>query len=110
MHIGIPFARSINPVTGTNWQGTGVVPDVAVPEAEAYDVAYAKALRHVLAMDDVPPPIADEARAVLAGLESAGGVDLTHYRRRPGFHNGAHLWPTSYWYTALTPTARPGRR
>jgi hypothetical protein len=67
VHIGIPFARSINPVTGTNWQGTGVVPDVAVPEAEAYDVAYAKALQHVLAMDDVPPPVADEARAVLAG-------------------------------------------
>ena len=29
VHIGIPFARSVNPVTGTNWQGTGVVPDVA---------------------------------------------------------------------------------
>ena len=66
VHIGIPFARSINPVTGTNWQGTGVVPDVAVPEAQAYDVAYAKALRYVLAMDDVPPPIADEAREALA--------------------------------------------
>jgi hypothetical protein len=69
--IGIPFARSINPVTGTNWQGTGVVPDVAVPEAEAYDVAYAKALRHVLALDDVPPPIEHEARDALAGLDSA---------------------------------------
>ncbi len=74
VHIGIPFARSINPVTGTNWQGTGVVPDVAVPEEQAYDVAYAKALRHVLAMDDVPPPIAHEARDVLAGLESAAGA------------------------------------
>jgi hypothetical protein len=69
--IGIPFARSVNPVTGTNWQGTGVVPDVAVPEDEAYDVAYAKALRHVLALDDVPPPIADQARDALAGLERA---------------------------------------
>ncbi len=79
VHIGIPFARSINPVTGTNWQGTGVVPDVAVPEAEAYDVAYAKALRHVLAMDDVPPPIADEARAVLAGQagESSDSLPAT---------------------------------
>jgi C-terminal processing protease CtpA/Prc len=72
VHIGIPFARSINPVTGTNWQGTGVVPDVAVPEAQAYDVAYAKALRHVLAMDDVPPPVADEAREALAGLAGSG--------------------------------------
>ncbi len=71
VHIGIPFARSINPVTGTNWQGTGVVPDVAVPEAEAYDVAYGKALRHVLAMDDVPPPIEHEARDALARLEPA---------------------------------------
>jgi Peptidase family S41/N-terminal domain of Peptidase_S41 in eukaryotic IRBP len=72
VHIAIPFARSINPVTGTNWQGTGVVPDVAVPETEAYDVAYVTALRHVLARDDVPPPITHEARDALAALESAG--------------------------------------
>lgn len=72
VHIGIPFARSINPITGTNWEGTGVVPDVAVPEDQAYDVAYAKALRHVLDLDDVPPPVAHQAREALAGLESAG--------------------------------------
>jgi Peptidase family S41/N-terminal domain of Peptidase_S41 in eukaryotic IRBP len=71
VHIGIPFARSVNPITGTNWEGTGVVPDVAVPEAEAYGVAYGKALRHVLDLDDVPPPIADQARDALAGLEPA---------------------------------------
>jgi hypothetical protein len=71
VHIGIPFARSVNPVTGTNWQGTGVVPDVAVPEAQAYDVAYTRALEQVLGLDDVPPPIADEARATLAGLGPA---------------------------------------
>jgi C-terminal processing protease CtpA/Prc len=68
VHIGIPFARSVNPVTGTNWQGTGVVPDVAVPAEQAYDVAYAQALERVLAMDDVPAWIADEARQALAGL------------------------------------------
>ena len=68
VHIAIPFARSVNPVTGTNWQGTGVVPDFAVPEAQACDVAYARALRQVLAKDDVPPPIADEARGALAAL------------------------------------------
>jgi hypothetical protein len=66
VHIAIPFARSVNPVTGTNWQSTGVVPDVTVDAAQAYDTAYAKALRHVLATDDVPPPIADEARDALA--------------------------------------------
>jgi hypothetical protein len=66
VHIAVPFARSVNPVTGTNWQGTGVVPDVAVPQAQAYDTAYAMALRHVLATDDLRPPIAAEAREALA--------------------------------------------
>jgi hypothetical protein len=72
VHIGIPFARSVNPVTGTNWQGTGVVPDVPADAERAYDVAYAEALEKVLAMDDAPPPIADEAREALAGLRAAG--------------------------------------
>ena len=51
-----------------------MVPDVAVPEAQAYDVAYARALEQVLAMDDVPPPIAHEAREALSGL---AGTALT---------------------------------
>ena len=75
VHIAVPFARSVNPVTGTNWQGTGVVPDVAVPAEQAYDVAYARALERVLAMDDVPPPVADEARGALAGLNGAGSAE-----------------------------------
>ena len=69
--ISVPFARSVNPVTGTNWEGTGVAPDVVVPAAEAYDVAYAKALRHVLSIT-VPQPITDEAHAALAGLPAVG--------------------------------------
>jgi hypothetical protein len=68
VHIGIPFARSINPVTGTNWQGSGVIPDTQVPADQAYGVAYTKALRHVLQLGDVPPPIADEARDTLTTL------------------------------------------
>ena len=37
--IGVPFARAINPITRTNWEGTGVTPDVAVPAAAALDTA-----------------------------------------------------------------------
>jgi hypothetical protein len=37
--IGVPFARAINPVTKTNWEGTGVAPDMQVPAAEALDKA-----------------------------------------------------------------------
>ncbi len=72
VHIGVPHARSISPLTGTNWQGTGVIPDTPAPADQAYDVAYAKALRHVLELGDVPPPIADEARGVLANREMSG--------------------------------------
>jgi hypothetical protein len=37
--IGVPFARAVNPIAGTNWERTGVTPDVEVPAAEALDVA-----------------------------------------------------------------------
>ena len=68
VHIGIPFARSISPITGANWQGTGVIPDTPVPADRAYGVAYTRALTHVLELGDVPPPIADEARDILETL------------------------------------------
>jgi C-terminal processing protease CtpA/Prc len=45
--VTVPNSRSINPVTGTNWEGTGVDPDVAVPAGEAFDVAYQDALSKV---------------------------------------------------------------
>ena len=37
--IGVPFARAINPITKTNWEGTGVEPDVKVPASEALATA-----------------------------------------------------------------------
>jgi len=37
--IGVPFARAINPATHTNWEGTGVEPDVKVPAADALTTA-----------------------------------------------------------------------
>lgn len=37
--IGVPFARAINPVSKTNWEGTGVEPDVKVPADTALEVA-----------------------------------------------------------------------
>lgn len=40
----VPNAMAVNPVTGTNWEGTGVVPDVACPADQALDKAYALAL------------------------------------------------------------------
>lgn len=33
--IGVPFARAINPITHTNWEGTGVEPDIKVSADQA---------------------------------------------------------------------------
>jgi C-terminal processing protease CtpA/Prc len=37
--IAMPYARSVSPITKTNWEGTGIEPDVMVPADEALDVA-----------------------------------------------------------------------
>ena len=37
--IGVPFARAINPISKTNWEGTGVEPDVKVSAANALATA-----------------------------------------------------------------------
>jgi len=37
--IGVPFARAINPITKTNWEGTGVAPDIPAHASEALELA-----------------------------------------------------------------------
>ncbi len=37
--VFIPTGRAINPITKTNWEGVGVVPEVQVPAGEALDKA-----------------------------------------------------------------------
>lgn len=37
--IGVPFARAVNPITKTDWEGTGVEPDVPVKAANALEKA-----------------------------------------------------------------------
>lgn len=45
-HFGvfIPTGRAINPISKTNWEGTGVEPDIKVPQEQALKVAYLTAL------------------------------------------------------------------
>jgi hypothetical protein len=67
----IPVARAVSPVSGGNWEGTGVVPDVDVPASEALGAGYQRALDYVLSLGDEGPrgETAAEARQALA----AGG-------------------------------------
>jgi len=43
LRIFIPTGRAINPVTKTNWEGTGVEPDVPADRDKAFDIAFEKA-------------------------------------------------------------------
>lgn len=42
LELTVPVARAIHPVTGTNWEGVGVLPDVAAEDAFATAVALAR--------------------------------------------------------------------
>jgi len=45
--VTVPYARSINPVTGGDWEGVGVAPDLAVSVDKALDVACQHALERI---------------------------------------------------------------
>lgn len=63
----VPFARAVNPVTHTNWEGTGVHPDVAVAPAQALAAAHRLALQALLA-DAHDGFRRDEITEALSGL------------------------------------------
>ncbi len=44
----VPTGRTINPISGTNWNGTGVIPDVKVPAELAQSTAQLKAIDGLL--------------------------------------------------------------
>jgi C-terminal processing protease CtpA/Prc len=53
--IGVPFASAVNPITKTNWEGTGVEPDVKVAAADALTTAEKLAADNIQAAKSVDP-------------------------------------------------------
>lgn len=45
--VGVPFAKAVNPISKTNWEGTGVEPDVNVPAADALTTAEKLAIEKI---------------------------------------------------------------
>lgn len=62
----VPRGRAINPVTKTNWEGVGVVPEVPVAADQALDTAHKLAVEKILATADE-----ETRRLVNADLERA---------------------------------------
>jgi hypothetical protein len=65
----ISVAESVNPVTGGNWEGTGVVPDIAAAAGRARDLAHERALRDVITADGAAAAEAAEALAATGDSE-----------------------------------------
>ncbi len=65
LRLFVPTGRAVNPVTGTNWEGVGVVPHVAVASEEALEAALPLART-----------AAEEHRAAALAAEEAGRADL----------------------------------
>ena len=46
--VRVSYGRAINPISGTNWEGVGVKPDIDVPRDDALDAAYKDALSKLI--------------------------------------------------------------
>jgi hypothetical protein len=51
--LSVSYNRPINPISGTNWEGVGVRPDIPVPGADALDAAILDALDRLQAVANV---------------------------------------------------------
>jgi C-terminal processing protease CtpA/Prc len=67
-HFGIwlPTGQAINPVTGTNWEGVGIAPDIAVDPLEALPAAHVDALKKLRAAATDPEHRNELDRAIAA--------------------------------------------
>ncbi|MFG3341254.1 S41 family peptidase [Glycomyces sp. NPDC048151] len=68
LELTVPVARSVSPISGGNWEGTGVVPDVPTAAADALAEAHRRALETVAALggEGFRAQVAAEAAQALA--------------------------------------------
>jgi C-terminal processing protease CtpA/Prc len=59
-----PTTRYVNAVTGTDWEGTGVIPDIAVSKDRALRTAQITALEKLLQEQPDYPFLEDRKRAL----------------------------------------------
>jgi len=101
----LPMGRTVNPITKTNWEGTGVEPDIAVPQQEALDRAQLMILEKLIENenDELNKTIYNFARGEIKGrlnpvevdskiLKKYAGTYGRRSRRKVIFKNGALMY------------------
>ena len=68
--VRVPFGRAINPITGTNWEGTGVEPDIKCPADQALIVARMEALKMLREKNASDQQLAAQYDWGIAGLQA----------------------------------------
>lgn len=77
--VFIPIGRGINPVTGKDIEGTGISPDISLPQEHAFAAAYTMALKETRARYDKSSSepfraLAQEAQTALSDLASSKNI------------------------------------
>ena len=68
VELRLPIARSVSPVTGSDWEGVGVAPDIAVSAADAMDTARRALLEGFVADTTASEAVREEARRALESI------------------------------------------
>ena len=66
--VFVPSGRAINPISKTNWEGTGVKPDIEVPAEQSLKTAHLAALKKLLEKATDPTRI-DQIKRSISDLE-----------------------------------------
>ncbi|MGH9837018.1 MAG: serine hydrolase [Blastocatellia bacterium] len=92
--ITVPFARAINPITKTNWEGVGVKPDIEAAAENALKVARLAALKSALARIN-DQRLADQLKAMIESLRRELGDIALPASFEPGtsraYSNGGYI-------------------
>jgi C-terminal processing protease CtpA/Prc len=70
VELRLPSARTLSPVTGGDWEGVGVAPDIVVPAAHALDTARRLLLGAVAADAGAAQSVREEARQALRTIDT----------------------------------------
>lgn len=83
--VVVPISEAINPITHTNWEGTGVLPDVKVPAADALNVAEQLATKDIQAAAAKSRPTGAQETARVA---PSPGTEANLRRQIEGWEKG----------------------
>lgn len=88
----VPAGRAINPITHTNWEGVGVVPDTAVSANRALYVAQLMAFRRLSAQPDIDPDWRGALLGIVAELMNQPPRYVAHTFKLKGFADAKEVW------------------